>query len=282
MDGPEILARFLSRPNVPDKFGNVWQYHSRSDQHSKVASWGVAFDLLATSSLMKRHALDGKIILGVNHEMVDFQTRRKKKLDLVVARPLSPGSVGGTSLRGLVRDYMIPLSTAQEVALGNLPDVPVAPVGSVLVALESKATMTAHVAAKPRLYDELNSSHLAAHGASNQALAIGFVQINASPEFVSSDRNKHPLATTQAIVTSHTQPHAFREVLLKVEELPRRTNVTGVGFDGVGVVVLDFDNRGGPVRIVTSAPAPQSGDPLHYDSMIVRMAQEYDSRFHAI
>ena len=37
--------------------------------------------------------------------------------------------------------------------------------------------MTAHTRALPRLYDELNSSHLCVHGASRQALAIGFVVI---------------------------------------------------------------------------------------------------------
>ncbi len=40
--GPEILARYLSTPGDPDKHGNAWQYHPRSDRHSKVGCWGVA------------------------------------------------------------------------------------------------------------------------------------------------------------------------------------------------------------------------------------------------
>ena len=80
----------------------------------------------------------------------------------------------------------------------------------------------------------------------------------------------------------HTQPHAYLGVLEKVNMLPRRVGTTGVGFDGLGAVILDFDNRGGPVGVVTAPPAPQPRDPLHYDSMIIRMANEYDSRFHAI
>jgi uncharacterized RmlC-like cupin family protein len=42
-----------------------------------------------------------------------------------------------------------------------------AEVGAVLIALEAKACMTAHVKALPRLYDELNSSHQCVHGSSS-------------------------------------------------------------------------------------------------------------------
>lgn len=282
MHGPDILATYLGRPNVPDKFGNVWPYHSRSDRHSIVGSWGVAFDLLATSALLAKHAAANKVVLGVNHEMRDFQTSRKKKLDMVVARPDGPISPRAGTFRELADRYNIPLTSAQKSLLVSLPDILISDVGAVLVALEAKAAMTAHTKAQPRLHDELNSSHLAVHGASNQALAIGFVQVNASDEFISTDRNKHSLATNAPLVNVHRQPKDYLGILAKVSELPRRSGTTGTGFDGLGAVVLDFDNRGGPVDIVTDPPAPQPRDPLHYGTMIVRMANEYDSRFHAI
>jgi hypothetical protein len=88
MSGPSITPR--SRrwpPRIKDKFGNRWQYHSRSDHHSKVACWAALFDLLNTSALLRTHVADGKVIFGVNHTMRDFRTRRKKDLDLVIARP---------------------------------------------------------------------------------------------------------------------------------------------------------------------------------------------------
>lgn len=50
-------------------------------------------------------------------------------------------------------------NAAQATKLGSLPELPRAPVGAVLMALEAKAAMTEHVKALPRLYDELNSSH---------------------------------------------------------------------------------------------------------------------------
>ena len=45
----------------------------------------MALDLLSTSALLVRHAEQGKVVLGVNHSMSDFQTGRRKKLDLVIA-----------------------------------------------------------------------------------------------------------------------------------------------------------------------------------------------------
>jgi hypothetical protein len=87
MDGPEILARTMTATRIPDQFGNLWQYHPRSDRHSKVACWAAFFDLLGTSALLHRHVAEGKVIFGVNHTMRDFKTRRKKDLDLVIARP---------------------------------------------------------------------------------------------------------------------------------------------------------------------------------------------------
>jgi hypothetical protein len=280
--GPDILARFLERPGPPDRYGNRWQYHSRSDRHSKVGSWGVALDLLATSSLLRRHAEAGKVVLGINHTMTDFATGRKKDLDLVFARPAGPTAGARRSFAGLVADYGIELADLERGVLDALPTLPVAPVGAVLVALEAKATMTAHVKSLPRLYDELNSSHLCVHGASRQALAIGYVQVNAAQEFLSPVVNNRPLGQFPPEVTRHRQPADTQRVLRKVAEIPRRSASSESGFDGIGITVLDFRNDDGPVRIVTGPPAPQPGDSFHYGSMVVRMANEYDTTFAAI
>lgn len=279
MHGPEILARFLAQPGPPDKYGNRWQYHSRSDRHSKVGSWGVALDLLATSSLLRRHAAVGKVVLGVNHTMTDFATGRKKDLDLVIARPAGSTTGAERSFAGLAKDYGIPLNDLEQGILDALPALPVSTVGAVLVALEAKACMTAHVKSLPRLYDELNSSHLCVHGASRQALAVGYVQVNAAEEFLSPVINNRLLGESPPQVTRHRQPSDTERVLRKVAEIPRRSASSESGFDGIGVTVLDLRNDGGAVRIVGGAPAPQPGDSFHYGSMVVRMANEYDTTF---
>ena len=139
--------------------------------------------------------------------------------------------------------------------------------------------MTAHVKALPRLYDELNSSHLCVHGASRQALAIGYVQINYANEFISSDKNKRSLATNPPVVTMHNQPKDTYRVIEKIAEIPRRSASSESGFDGLGVTVVDFRNDGGMVSLVEGFPAPPPGTQFHYSSMIVRMANEYDTIF---
>ncbi len=280
MLGPALLARFLEIPGPPDRYGNQWQYHSRSDRHSKVGSWGVALDLLTTSSLLRRHATDGKIVMGVNHTMVDFATGRKKDLDLVIARPSTDTARTVSQFADLASNYGAPLTEAEQAILAALPAVPVAStVGAVLVALEAKACMTAHVKSLPRLYDELNSSHLCVHGASRQALAIGYVQVNAATEFVSPIINSRGKVEGVYEISTHRQPGDTERVITKVAEILRRSAASGVGFDGIGITVLDLRNDGSPVHLITAPPAPQPGDPFNYDSMIVRMANEYDTTF---
>src|SRR5688572_7961991 len=120
MEGPSILAQSLAWPAVPDKHGNVWQYHSRSDRHSKVACWTVLFDALLHSPTLRRHADRGDILVGVNQELRDFRTNRTKNLDLVLATPGS--SIGGqqVTLADLALRWRIRLDDAQQKKLESL------------------------------------------------------------------------------------------------------------------------------------------------------------------
>ncbi len=278
MDGLSILVASMSVPQPRGSSRTPWQYHSRSDLHSKVACWGVLFDLLRQSSLLRRHATSGKVILGINHELRDFQTGRKKKLDLVIARPAGELGKPPKSFASLAGEWAVVLDAGQRSALRGLPPLVEGVVGSaVLVAMEAKATMTAHSKARPRLYDELNSSHLTIHGASRQALAVGFVMVNVSTTFVSPDKNSAP--GPGADVSRHTQPRDAAGIVSKVEEIPRRTGQGQNGYDGLTIVAIDCANDGSPVTLVTAPPAPQPGDIHHYDSMIARVAAEYDTTF---
>ncbi len=184
------------------------------------------------------------------------------------------------SFKSLVDEYGLQLTPAEHGVLASLPDIPIASVGAVLVAMEAKACMTAHVKSLPRLYDELNSSHLCVHGASRQALAIGYVQVNAAPEFLSSVINSERLSEGMpAKLSRHRQPGDTARVIQKVSEIPRRAHREGNGFDAIGITVLNFRNDGSPVELVNGPPAPGPGDNFQYDSMIVRMGNEYDTTF---
>ena len=279
MDGPEIVVRTMSATAIPDQYGNRWQYHSRSDRHSKAACWAVAFDLLRRSAVLRRQVDEGKVVLGVNHEMRDFQQNRKNNLDLVISRPANGPSESGRSFAELAEEWGLALTSAQRAALEDLPPAREGPSGAVLAALEAKACMTAHTKAAPRLHDELSSSHATVHGAYSQALAVGFVMVNASEEFLSPDSNKFDLAWHPPTVNRHGQPKAAEKVLAKVLEIPRRAGPGATGFDAVGAVVVDARNDGSAVKAVTDSPAPQHGDLLHYGQMIQRTVQRYEGAF---
>jgi hypothetical protein len=283
MDGPAIVVRTLTVVGDKfDRYGNRWQYHSRSDRHSKVACWGVFFDLLQMSALLRRHVADSKVVFGVNHQMGDFKHQRPKNLDLVVARPgTAPvkGFAHALTLKQLAAHWSIVLTAAEEARLDALPTPVGGSVGSVLVALEAKATMTAHQRALPRLYDELNSSHTTVHGSSDTAAAAALVMINVASEFTSTDINKWDLSHRDAEVSHHKQPRDAELVVRKVEQIPRRGKPGEEGFDAIGILVVECRNDGSPIVLREGPPAPPPTSDFRYEQMIRRLGNIYDTRF---
>jgi hypothetical protein len=273
VEGPEIIVRSISAARIPDKYGNVWQYHSRSDRHSKIACWAIAFELMQRCDLLREHLASGKVVLGVNHTLRDFQTQRKKDLDLVIAEPAGPDR-GKRSFVDMAGDFGVVLTPQQQKALKRLPPASEGPIGSVLLAMEAKACMTAHVRALPRLHDELDSSHQTTHGNSERALAVGFVMVNAGETFRSSDMNKFDLSTHPANVNHHRQPSDAIRVIDKVREIRRRSGGSSTGFDAIGVMVVDMANDGSPVRLLDE-PNPV----FTYAEMVQRAAHEYAAAF---
>lgn len=276
MHGPAILVRTLSKPNTTDRYKNSWQYHSRSDHHSKVACWGVVFDLLASTPLLRRHVEAGTVCFGINHEMRDFVHDRKKNLDLVLCTPNGP--VTSETLAGIAKAYNIELTPEEQADFEKLPKLARAPVGSVLMALEAKACMTAHQRALPRLYDELNSSHLTVHGASDQAVAVAFTMVNVAEDYLSPDLNKKNKPSSPEW-SLHKQPRDAQLAVDKIKQLPRRSRVGDVGYDAISIVVIDMANDGNPVRLIETPPAPPKGDIYNYENMISRLSGIYATRF---
>lgn len=279
MDGPDIIVRTLSQPAVPDKHGNLWQYHSRSDRHSKVACWAVLFDVLQQSDLLAGHAAASKVTFGINRTMRDFRTGRTKDLDLVISRPGSgtlprpPATMHDLALRWGLR-----LTPEQWARLSQLAPLVEGTAGNVLVALEAKACMTAHIKALPRLFDELSSSYSTVHGDTQEAIAVGFAMVNASPTFLSADMNKYDLGERNATVNEHPT-HAVTRTITKLREIDRRNAPGTHGFDAFGAMVVSMRNDGSPVTLVTAPPAPTANDVDSYDGMVRRIVQRYAVTF---
>jgi hypothetical protein len=204
---------------------------------------------------------------------------RKKNLDLVLCTALEAGGKqSAVTLKSMAKGYQIDLTEQEQSELGALPLLRLAPVGSVLMALEAKACMTAHQRALPRLYDELNSSHLTVHGANDQAIAAGFAMVNISSRYLSPDLNKANRATSPEW-SDHDQPRDAQLAVGKIRQLPKRSKTGNTGYDALSIVVVDCVNDGSPVTLFTNPPAPQPGDIYYYASMIARLAHIYSTRF---
>lgn len=160
--------------------------------------WGVTLDLMLACPLLREHVSTGKVSVGINHEMSDFRNKKKKNLDLVLCRSTESGTFGGSksgkqaarTFAELAPIYGIALTDHERSLLDTLPPLKIGKVSSVLLAVEAKAAMTAFHKARPRLKDELTSSHQTIHGDTDEAIAAGLVMVNTASEFVSPDMNK--------------------------------------------------------------------------------------------
>lgn len=200
-----------------------------------------------------------------------------KNLDLVLCT--ASGEIGsGQTLFSMSTDFEIDLTKQEQREFDALPTLSRAPVSSVLMALEAKACMTAHQRALPRLYDELNSSHLTVHGASDQAIAVDFTMVNLADRYLSPDLNKKNRATAPEW-SQHKQPRDAQLAVNKIKQLPRRSKVGDVGYDALAIVVVDMPNDGSAVRLTKEVPAPPPGDIYHYEMMIARLSALYSTRF---
>lgn len=273
MWGPTILARSMSVATTRGKDAKAWQYHSRSDSHSKIACWTVLFDLLVECDVLRRQAESGLIGFGINHVMVG---PINKTLDLVLTVvPPSRARARRVTFAQLVDQYAIPLTEEEMALLRSLPVMEQEDdddISEVAVALEAKACMTAHLASIPRLHAEILATGYLAKKAAPRCITVSYSMVNSADSFVSPGGNGK--------VNRHSQPEDARRVVAMLgTALPLTRDTRDFGFDVVGVTVVECRNDGSPVTIVSSLPAPSKSDHHHYDRMIRSICSEYRSRF---
>lgn len=211
--------------------------------------------------------------------IIRFKNDRSKDLDLVVFTGAFVAKKGrNRTLADLLDNYSIDLNQTENDRLSELPAIREGQIGTVLLALEAKACITAHQRALPRFYDELNSSHLTVHGATDQAIAAGFAMINSAEEFLSSDLNKRDFPETPEW-SHHKQPKDAQIAVDKVRQIPRRSATGNDGYDALAILLVNCRNDGSKVDLVEDPPAPRPGQIYHYDNMIDRLAHIYATRF---
>lgn len=284
MYGLESFIRTLGipRPPMTSPDGTLWQYHPRRGHHSAVACWGVLLDILQESNILRDQFLANKVVFGLDVSLRDYTRDQPKKLDLVIGRPDPSGRVRKKphTLPSLVDKWGIDLTPQAADAVQKLHYVEEGPIGAVHLAAEAKAAMTEFGKSRPRLYDELNSSHQIVHGASTHALAMGVAMINVAPEFLSPTNNPKGSSYFDAtVVNAEQQPRQADLTVKHVAGLPRRGGPKATGYDSLAIVVVDMRNDGGPVRLVDQPPAPPADSVFRYSQAIRRIASEYDASF---
>ncbi len=256
MAAPERFAEWMSEYQHRDphtKELTPYRYHPRSDVASKKLARLVLADVYAAIPGLQSRAARGEAGFGVCLRFAFENSEKEKALDLAVGIPAQ-----------------VPFALSDD----TMPEVK--SLARLFIGIEAKATMTKHVGAKPRLWDELSSSHQIVHAGDQQAIACGITVVNIADRFASPTRN---LQLGQPLVwTKHKQPHAVEDLLTFLHRLPIRSEIGQVGFDAYCNVVVNCDNVG-PCTIWTDPPAPQPGDQDEYGAFIARIASLFARRF---
>lgn len=273
MRGQEILARTMSLATRRGKGQEVWQYHSRSDAHSRIACWTLLLDALMECDILRRHAEEGRLGFGVNFEMVGPISKR---LDLVLTRvPPRPAARERASFLDLARQFGIVLDPAERKDLDDLPALfhdHDQDDSEVVVALEAKACMTEHVKALPRLHAEILATGYLAKRAMPRCIVASYTLVNSAPTF------RTP--STALKVNQHTQPDdATRVVEMLAQAVPLARDLNNlIGYDVIGASIIDCRNDGSPVVIERDFHWSKRTTHIRYERLVRNLCSEYRAR----
>jgi hypothetical protein len=238
---PERFADWLRQHVHNDRrLGHTFQYHPRSDAHSKALAAFIWDDLVARCLKIAQHAASGRIVHRINYRHQWPGSGKRKTIDLAVGPPTASGQL-----------LAVWLST------------------------ELKSVMTEHGKSEPRIFDELQSSYRIVNTGNPTAVAAGLTAVNIGGTFVSPTRQVpgQPLS-----VTRHNQPHVAQRMVGVLRGLPLRQSTAQTGFDAYCTFIVDADNRGSATLWI-GPPAPQPGDPDHYETFLQRICDAYTARF---
>ncbi|MGN2252527.1 hypothetical protein ACFWZ4_04075 [Frateuria sp. GZRe12] len=269
MLGPQILVRTLSIPTRRGKAQGAWQYHPRSDVHSKIACWTLLLDCLLECDALYEDARAGKIGFAINHLMVG---PINKTLDLVLTRvPRSRGSLGGRrTFLDVGKSYGIALTAEEEGLLAEVVSVHEetrSDVSEVAVAVEAKACMTDHIGALPRLHAEILATGYLAKRAAPECTVVSYTLVNTAETFRSGADSPKKMR----------QPESAKAVLnMLAAAVPLCRDHHGLlGYDAVGALSIACRNDGTPVTVSTGECSPATDSSIHYERMVRQICAAY-------
>jgi hypothetical protein len=132
--------------------------------------------------------------------------------------------------------------------------------------------MTEHRKAVKNRKRDLEAHHEHVHRYDPQAVAGGVLVVNQAATF------KSPLRPS---ITQHRNPRALVEHCIReMRSVTSRSGLQGEGLEAKTVLVVNMDNQNlAQTRYVSTAPAPNVGDPLHYDAFLQSLCSLYTQRF---
>ena len=225
-------------------------YHPRSNKHSNTLALAIVNDLGLNCEALALKARDGLVVFDLNF---DLRVRTSTwNVDLVIGRRAQPSP----PKLGAVLDRERP--------------------ATIEIAIEIKSVMTEHRKAVKNRKRDLEAHHEHVHNYDQSAIAAGVLVVNQSLTFQSPLRP----ALTRHAQDARGAVALVNHCLSEMRNIAERSDAQGQGLDAKCAIVVEMDNVNlATTRYIERAPAPQTGDPLSYDSFIQRICDLYRRRF---
>lgn len=223
-------------------------YHPRSNVHGKILCEFVLVDLLAMCPKLAEHASTGRLVSDIQRKIIIAGS--EWNIDLVLGPPA--GSLERTvTAKGIQQ----------------------APPATIRIAIEAKTVMTEHGKARRNRQRDLDSFHQFVHRYDPATVAAGLTVVNIAERF------KSPLRPEISI--HRNVKGLVQETMSLLRSLPQRSaRGETPGLEANGAIVVRHDNIDNRIsQLVVTGPAPQIGDPLHYDSFLRRICDSYTQRW---
>lgn len=236
-------------PNPPEFLQHLRaeRYHPRSNKHSNALAESIVRDLLSRCPSMRARANSGLLVYDLNFTLITGTA--EWNVDLVLGEP--PPQAESPAAGALARR--------------TRPS-------RVQVAIEIKSVMTEHRKAIKNRKRDFEAHHDHVHRYNPRAIAGAVLVVNHSQTF------RSPLRSTP---TTHRDPDKLvNHCVAEMRAVAERRGASGTGLDAKAVIVLEMDNAEPPdVRYVARPPAPQVGDPMHYDAFIKEICDRFTQTF---
>lgn len=222
-------------------------YHPRSNKHSNALCRAILEDLQARCHPFAGHAGSGAIVFELNQRVRVGHS--EWNIDLLVGPPPTT----------------FPAPGAGHIAKA----VP----STIRFACEAKCIMTEHKKAQRNRLRDLDSFHQFVHRYDPNTITAGVTILNIATSFRSPLRPR---------VTTHKNPVALvEEGIGLMRTLPVRAMPGDPpGLEANAVIIVSHENQKlRTSRLHTGRPAPQVGDPVHYDSFVQRICEIYRQRW---